>query len=53
MFRIGNVPFGGQPGWRWIVLVGSLFYPGRSMVENRLHGDVNKNSLEKVLSDHH
>jgi tetrahydromethanopterin S-methyltransferase subunit H len=23
------------------------------MVENRLHGDVNKNSLEKVLSDHH
>ncbi|MDD1768545.1 MAG: hypothetical protein LUQ55_01010 [Methanomassiliicoccales archaeon] len=52
VFSIGGVPFGGQPGERRTVLVGSLFYPGHSIVEDRLKGEVKKESLEKLVSDH-
>jgi len=52
VFKIGNIPFGGQPGERRTVLLGSLFYPGHSIVEDRLRGKVKKEVLKNILSDH-
>jgi len=52
VFDISGVPFGGQPGERRTVLVGSLFYPGHSIVEDRLRGEVKRETLEKLLLDH-
>jgi tetrahydromethanopterin S-methyltransferase subunit H len=52
VFNVGAVSFGGQPGERRTVLVGSLFYPGHSIVEDRLRGEVSNETLEKLLSDH-
>lgn len=51
VFDVGGVAFGGQPGERKPVLVGSLFYPGHSIVEDRIGGGVKRDSLERVLSD--
>lgn len=52
VYTIGGVPFGGQPGARRTVLVGSLFYPGHSVVEDRIEGRVKREALEKMISDH-
>ncbi|MDD1766976.1 MAG: hypothetical protein LUQ27_00215 [Methanomassiliicoccales archaeon] len=52
VYTIGGVPFGGQPGARRTVLVGSLFYPGHSVVEDRIKGRVKREALEKMISDH-
>ena len=48
-FEIGSVKFGGQPGKRRAVLLGSLFYPGHSMVEDRVRGKCKPGSLEAAL----
>jgi tetrahydromethanopterin S-methyltransferase subunit H len=53
VYRLGGVSYGGQPGERRTVLVGSLFYPGHSIVEDRLKGGVKKESLRRVLDDLH
>ncbi len=47
VFSIGGVSFGGQPGKRRSVLVGSLFYPRHSAVIDRVRGKVD---VEKVTS---
>jgi tetrahydromethanopterin S-methyltransferase subunit H len=50
MFEIGNAKFGGQPGKRRTVLLGSLFYPGHSMVEDRVKGRCKPGSVEAALN---
>lgn len=49
--KIGGIVFGGQPGMRRTVLVGSLFYPRHSIVEDRVAGRVSPGATEKLLSD--
>ncbi|MDD1770176.1 MAG: hypothetical protein LUO79_03735 [Methanomassiliicoccales archaeon] len=46
---IGGTRFGGQPGKRRTVLLGSLFYPGHSMVEDRVRGKCKPGSIEAAL----
>ncbi|HSV42366.1 MAG TPA: hypothetical protein VLH13_03025, partial [Methanomassiliicoccales archaeon] len=48
-FQIGDVNFGGQPGKRRTVMVGSLFYPKHGMVQDRLEGRVDMGRLQKAL----
>lgn len=48
-FTIGGVGFGGQPGRRRTVMVGSLFYPRHSIVEDRVKGVVKPGSVERLL----
>jgi len=50
-FRIGGVDFGGQPGKRRTVMVGSLFYPGHSVVEDRVEGKVKPGAAERLMRD--
>jgi tetrahydromethanopterin S-methyltransferase subunit H len=52
-FGIGGMTFGGQPGMRKTVMVGSLFYPRHSIVEDRVAGRVRPGAVEKLLSDLH
>ncbi|MEM2943838.1 MAG: hypothetical protein QXN93_02835 [Methanomassiliicoccales archaeon] len=52
VFNIGGVNFGGQPGERRTVLIGSLFYPGHSIVKNRMHGEIDMVRLEEIISAH-
>lgn len=51
VFRIGGVEFGGQPGKRRTVMVGSLFYPRHSIVEDRLEGRLKEGALERLIGD--
>ncbi len=51
VFKIGGVEFGGQPGKRRTVMVGSLFYPRHSVVEDRVEGRLKPGALEKLLGD--
>ncbi len=53
IFEIENVQFGGQPGKRPPVLIGSLFYPQHSVVENRKEGIVDQEALQKRLDTLH
>jgi len=46
---IGKVIFGGQPGKRRTVMVGSLFYPRHSIVIDRVEGTVDKEKTRAVL----
>ncbi len=48
-FKIGNVEFGGQPGKRRAVMIGSLFYPGHSIVEDRATGRCVAGRTEELL----
>lgn len=41
-FRIGGAEFGGQPGRRRTVMAGSVFYPGHSIVTDRLKGTIDQ-----------
>jgi tetrahydromethanopterin S-methyltransferase subunit H len=50
---IGGVNFGGQPGERRTVIIGSLFYPSHSMVSNRRIGEIDKEKLDEVLGKLH
>jgi tetrahydromethanopterin S-methyltransferase subunit H len=50
-FRIGNVEFGGQPGMRRTVMIGSLFYPRHSVVVDRLEGKVKPGAVERLVDD--
>ncbi|MDH7508888.1 MAG: tetrahydromethanopterin S-methyltransferase subunit H [Methanomassiliicoccales archaeon] len=50
IFEIGGIPFGGQPGIRRTVMIGSLFYPGHSIVEDRAHGKVDVDRLEEIIN---
>lgn len=50
-FDIGGVQFGGQPGKRRTVMVGSLFYPRHSVVEDRVEGKVKAGAVEKLVDD--
>jgi tetrahydromethanopterin S-methyltransferase subunit H len=50
-YKIGGRVFGGQPGLRRTVMVGSLFYPRHSIVEDRVAGRVRPGATEKLLSD--
>ena len=52
-FKLGGVNFGGQPGKRRNVLIGSLFYPGHSIVEDRVTGKCKKQSVEDALNRLH
>jgi tetrahydromethanopterin S-methyltransferase subunit H len=51
VFRIGGVEFGGQPGKRRTVMVGSLFYPRHSIAEDRLEGRLKEGALERLIGD--
>ncbi|MEM0449562.1 MAG: hypothetical protein QW520_07065 [Methanomassiliicoccales archaeon] len=48
-FNIGRVKFGGQPGKRRVVLIGSIFYPRHSIVLDRINGIVKPGSVEMLL----
>ncbi len=48
-FSIGDVQFGGQPGKRRTVMIGSLFYPGHSIVLDRKSGKIDQSRLDEVL----
>ncbi|OPY31705.1 MAG: Tetrahydromethanopterin S-methyltransferase subunit H [Methanomassiliicoccales archaeon PtaU1.Bin124] len=49
--HIGGVEFGGQPGRRRTVMIGSLFYPRHSLVHDRVSGAVDERKLAMVLRD--
>lgn len=50
-FKVGGVSFGGQPGERRTVMVGSIFYPRHSIVEDRVHGIVDRSRTKKRIED--
>lgn len=50
-FEISGVGFGGQPGERRTVMIGSLFYPGHTLVRNRKRGSVDTEALEKLIDN--
>jgi tetrahydromethanopterin S-methyltransferase subunit H len=50
VFQIGKTPIGGQPGRKKTMLIGSLFYPGHSIVEDRIEGKVNRPALEEKMN---
>ncbi|MDD1746957.1 MAG: hypothetical protein LUQ16_04260 [Methanomassiliicoccales archaeon] len=50
-FKIGGVEFGGQPGKRRTVMVGSIFYPRHSVVEDRVEGRVKEGAVERLVGD--
>jgi tetrahydromethanopterin S-methyltransferase subunit H len=50
-FKIGGVTFGGQPGERRTVLIGSIFYPRHSLVEDRVQGKVDHARSRKRIED--
>jgi tetrahydromethanopterin S-methyltransferase subunit H len=47
--KIGDVWFGGQPGKRRTVMVGSMFYPRHSMVLDRVEGIVDKAKAKEAV----
>jgi tetrahydromethanopterin S-methyltransferase subunit H len=49
-FTISGVKFGGQPGKRRTVMVGSVCYPRHSIVEDRVSGTCKPGSLDRLLS---
>lgn len=49
VYEISGVKFGGQPGDRRAVMIGSLFYPGHSIVEDRRRGRVNAKAFESLM----
>ena len=49
-FEISGVKFGGQPGKRRAVMIGSMFYPRHSVVKDPRTGEVDKVSVEQKLS---
>jgi tetrahydromethanopterin S-methyltransferase subunit H len=49
VYEIGGVRFGGQPGKRRTVMVGSLFYPRHSAVEDRSAGRLKTGACEKAV----
>jgi len=51
VFRIAGVDFGGQPGMRRTVMVGSIFYPRHSVVEDRVEGKVRPGAVERLIGD--
>jgi len=51
IYEIGGVSFGGQPGTRRTAMIGSLFYPGHSIVEDRTHGNVDTVRLEELINN--
>ncbi|MDD1748199.1 MAG: hypothetical protein LUQ16_10600 [Methanomassiliicoccales archaeon] len=51
IFRIAGVDFGGQPGKRRTVMVGSIFYPRHSVVEDRVEGKVKSGAVERLVGD--
>ena len=51
VFRIAGVDFGGQPGKRRTVMVGSIFYPRHSVVEDRVEGKVRPGAVERLIGD--
>jgi len=53
VFSIGNVRFGGQPGRRRTVMIGSLFYPGHSIVLDRRGGVIDQVRLGEILEGFH
>ncbi|QLH74186.1 MAG: hypothetical protein HPY73_01130 [Methanomassiliicoccales archaeon] len=48
-FDVGGVRFGGQPGKRRTVMVGSLFYPRHSIVQDRIEGVIDQPRTKEVL----
>jgi len=51
VFSIGGVSFGGQPGKRRSVLVGSLFYPRHSAVLDRVRGKVDEEKVARIVAE--
>ncbi len=49
MFKIGNVVFGGAPGERPVVLVGSLFFLGDKAVSNHKKGVFDKSKTREKI----
>jgi tetrahydromethanopterin S-methyltransferase subunit H len=49
-FDISGVRFGGQPGKRRTVMIGSMCYPRHSIVEDRVSGRCSEGSFERLLS---
>jgi tetrahydromethanopterin S-methyltransferase subunit H len=48
-FIISGVRFGGQPGKRRTVMIGSVCYPRHSIVEDRVSGTCKQGSLKKLF----
>jgi len=48
-FSISGIKFGGQPGTRRTVMVGSLCYPRHSIVEDRISGVCKPGSLKRLI----
>ena len=48
-FTISKVKFGGQPGTRRTVMVGSLCYPRHSIVEDRISGICKPGSMKNLM----
>ncbi len=53
VFEIGKISFGGQPGKRRTVMVGSLFYPRHSIVEDHRVGRLKAGACEKLITNLH
>ena len=49
VFRISGIDFGGQPGKRRTVMVGSIGYPRHSIVEDRTEGRCRPGAFENCL----
>ncbi len=49
VFRISGIDWGGQPGKRRTVMVGSIGYPRHSIVEDRAEGRCRPGAFEKCL----
>lgn len=49
-FTISGVRFGGQPGRRRTVMVGSMCYPRHTIIEDRITGRCRAGSFERLLA---
>ena len=49
-FTISGVRFGGQPGRRRTVMVGSMCYPRHTIIEDRTTGRCHAGSFERLLA---
>jgi tetrahydromethanopterin S-methyltransferase subunit H len=49
-FEISGVRFGGQPGRRRAVMIGSMCYPRHSIIEDRAVGRCKDNAFERLLA---
>ena len=49
VYKIGNVKVGGQPGENPTVLIGTMFYSGHKIVQNRKKGEFDKERAAELI----